>query len=225
MISRSARLQQELGRTEMEVQSHVDTIAMNTTIHHKFTARLLGLSPQTLAKGLQAGVIPEITAANLSALTDIPVLTRVRTDDGFDVPILRAGVQAPSPWDAYTPARPYTGYSTSMTDHEVLSATDRWWPYSGSNSVLAAGGTITALGGWTVVLLAVDGIAMERPGGGNCLHYDARLVARCDSVIDQQIRVIDPTHPFAARAHELLGKRVLGGGGGTITRLATSDTA
>ena len=89
--------------------------------------------------------------------------------------------------------------------------------------MLAARGTITALGGWTVVLLAVDGIAKKLPGGGNCLHYDARLVARCDSVINQQIRVIDPTHPFAAHAHELLGKRVLGGGGGTITRLATGD--
>jgi hypothetical protein len=80
-------------------------------------------------------------------------------------------------------------------------------------------------GGWTVVLLAVDGTAMARPGSGNCLHYDARLVARCDSVINQQIRVIDPTHPFVARAHELLGKRVLGGGGGTITGLATGETA
>ncbi len=42
-------------------------------------------------------------------------------------------------------------------------------------------------------------------------------------MIDQQIRVIDPTHPFTAHAHELLGKRVLGGRGGTITRLATGD--
>jgi hypothetical protein len=209
----------------MEVQSHVDAMAMNTAIHRKFTARLLGLSPQTLAKGIQAGVIPEITAGNLSALATIPILTRARTDGGCDIPVLRAGVQAPSAWDAYTPARPYTGYSASMTDDETLSATDRWWTYSGSDSVLAAGGIITALGGWTVVLLAVDGIAMRRPGGGNCLHYDARLVARCDRVVDQQIRIIDPTHPFAAHAHKLLGKRVPGGGGGTITRLAIGDAA
>ncbi len=53
-----------------------------------------------------------------------------------------------------------------MTDPEALYATDRWWPYSGSNSVLAAPGIITALGGWTVVLLAVDGIAKELPGAG-----------------------------------------------------------
>ncbi len=72
----------------------------------KFSARLLDLSPQTLAKGIRAGVIPEITAGNLSALAAIPVLTRARTDDGFDIPVLRVGVQAPSPWDAYTPARP-----------------------------------------------------------------------------------------------------------------------
>jgi len=169
----------------------------------KFSARLLDLSPQTLAKGIRAGVIPEITAGNLSSLAAIPVLTRARTDDGFDIPVLRAGVQAPSPWDAYTPARPYTGYGASMTDPEALSATDRWWPYSGSISVLAARGIITALGGWTVVLLAVDGIAKELPGGGNCLHYNARLVARCDSVIDQQIRVIDPTYPFTAHRRRL----------------------
>jgi hypothetical protein len=207
----------------MEVQSHVDASAMNTAIHRKFTARLLGMTSQTLAKGIQGGVIPEITAENLSALAAIAVLTSVRTDDGHDVPILRAGVQAPSAWDAYKPPRLYTGYKSSMSDDDALAAADRWWPYSGSSSVLAAGGLITALGGWTALLLAVDGIKKELPGGGNCLHYNARLVARCDSVIDQQIRVINPTHPFAGRAHEVLGKRVLGGGGGTITRLAAEE--
>ena len=49
----------------------------------KFSARLLDLSPQTLAKGIRAGVIPEITAGNLSALAAIPVLTRARTDDCY----------------------------------------------------------------------------------------------------------------------------------------------
>lgn len=207
----------------MEVQSRIDTAATNAAVHHKFTARLLGLSPQTLAKGIQAGVIPEITAGNLSELASIAVLTTVRTDDGSDIPLLRGGVQAPSTWDAYDPPRLYTGYGASMTDPEALAAADRWWPYSGSGSVLAAGGIITVLGGWTVLLLTVEGVAMERPGGGNCLHYNARLIARCDSVVDQEIRVIDPAHPFAARAHEVLGKRVLGGGGGTITRLAADE--
>jgi hypothetical protein len=168
----------------------------------KFSARLLDLSPQTLAKGIRAGVIPEITAGNLSALAAIPVLTRARTDDGFDIPVLRVGVQAPSPWDAYTPARPYTGYGA-----------------------LAAPGIITALGGWTVVLLAGRRHRQGAAWGGNCLHYNARQVARCDSLIDQADPGHRPTHPFTAHAHELLGKRVLGGGGGTITRLATGDAA
>jgi hypothetical protein len=207
----------------MRVQSHVDASAMSAAIHRKFTARVLGTSPQTLAKGIQGGVIPEITAGNLSTLTSIAVLTRACTDTGFDIPVLRGGVQAPSAWDAYHPPRLYTGYGASMTDPEALAAVDRWWPYSGSGSVLKAGGMITALGGWTVLLLAVDGIAKELPGGGNCLHYEARLVARCDSVIDQKIRVIDPAHPFTAHANGLLGKRVLGGGGGTITRLAAGE--
>jgi hypothetical protein len=42
-------------------------------------------------------------------------------------------------------------------------------------------------------------------------------------VLDQKIR-LDLSHPFAVHAHELLGKRVLGGGGGTITRLAADET-
>ena len=41
------------GRTQMEVQSHVDASAMSTPIHRKFTARLLGMTSQTLAKGIQ----------------------------------------------------------------------------------------------------------------------------------------------------------------------------
>jgi len=211
--------------TEMEVQSHVDASAMSAPIHRKFTARLLGTSPQTLAKGIQGGVIPEITTGNISTLASIAVLTRACTHAGFDVPVLRAGVQAPSTWDAYKPPRPYTGHAASMNDDDALAAVDRWWPYSGSDSILKAGGMITALGGWTVLLVAVDDIKKELPGGGNCLHYNAHLVARCDSLIDQKIRIIDPAHPFAAHAHELLGKRVIGGGGGTITRLATGETA
>lgn len=207
----------------MEVQSHTDATAMNAAIHRKFAGRLLDMTSQTLAKGIHGGVIPEITAGNLSTLAAIPVLTRARTDDGCDIPVLRAGVQEPSQWDAYTPPRPYKGYSASMTDPEALAAADRWWTYSGSDSVLAAGGMITALGGWTALLLAIDGIAKELPGGGNCLHYGARLIARCDSVVDQKIRIIDPSHPFAAHAQELLGKRVLKGGGGSITRLPETE--
>jgi hypothetical protein len=57
---------------------------------------------------------------------------------------------------------------------------------------------------------------------GNCLHYSARLIARCDGVTDQQIRVIDPP-TRSARAYELLGGRVPCGGGGTITRLAAGE--
>jgi hypothetical protein len=203
----------------MEVQSHVDAAATSAAIHRKFAARVLDMSVPTLAKGIQGGVIPEVTAGNLSILAALPVLTKVCTDSGCDVPVLRSGVQGPSSWDFYSPSRPFTGYGASMTDPEALAAADRWWPYAGSDSVKAAGGMITALGGWTVLLLAVDGIARELPGGGNCLHYDARLIARCDSVLDQKIRILDPGHPFAAHAHELLGKRVLKGGGGSITRL------
>ena len=75
-----------------------------------------------------------------------------------------------------------------MTDPEALAAAGRWWLYSGSGSVLAAGGMITALGGWAVLFLAVDRIAEELSGGRNCLHYDARLIARYDSVLDQPRR-------------------------------------
>jgi hypothetical protein len=210
----------------MDFQSHVDASAMSAAIHRKFTARVLDMSPQTLAKGIQGGVIPEITAGNLSTLVSIAVLTKACTDAGFDIPVLRSGVQAPSTWDATNkPPRPFTGHGASMNDADALAAVDRWWPYSGSESVLKAGGMLTALGGWTVLLVSVDGIVQVLPGGGNCLHYKAHLVARCDSVIDQKIRVIDASHPFAAHSHEVLGKRVLGGGGGTITRLTASEAA
>lgn len=205
------------------IETHVDAIAANTPVPRKFAARTLGLSAPTLTKGIQANVIPEITTGNLSTLVNIPVLTSARTDQGIGIPILRTGVQAESSWDAYTPARRFTGYSSAMTDNQALSAVDRWWPYAGCDSVLAAGCMITAIGGWSVLLLAVDGIKHEHPGGGNCLHYDARLIARCDSITEQQIRVIDPHHPLAERAHDILGKRVLGGGGGTITRLTPTQ--
>jgi len=208
----------------MDVNSHVDAEAVNAPISRKFAARLLGMSTQTLLKAVQGGVIPEITSGNLSVLAAIPVLTSVRTDGGSELPVLRFGEQAPSTWDAYTPPRTYQGFGASMTDPEALAAADRWWTASGSGSVLDAGGMIAALGGWTTLLLGVSGIAQQRPGGGNCLHYNARLIARCDSVINQQVRIIDPTHPFAARAHDILGKRVPGGGGGSITRLATEET-
>src|SRR6266851_4120996 len=48
--------------------------------------------------------------------------------------------------------------------------------------------------------------------------------------VRQRDRSADPGHRphppvYGTHAHELLGKRVLGGGGGTITRLATGDAA
>lgn len=209
----------------MTIETYVDDIAANTPVPRKFAARTLGLSPQTLAKGIHANVIPEITTGNLSTLVNIPVLTKAYTADGTSIPILRTGVQATSSWDGpYKSARPYTGYSSTMTDSEALAASDRWWPYAGCDSVIAAGSMITVIGGWSVLLLAVEGIEHEIAGGGNCLHYRAMLIARCDSVIEQQIRVIEPSHPLADRARDILGKRILGGGGGTITRLTTDAT-
>jgi hypothetical protein len=113
-------------------------------------------------------VVPEITTGNLSRLVKLPGLTRACTQDGAGIPILRTGVQAPSAWDAYTPPRSYVGYSSTMTDDEALAAADRWWPYSGSDSVLTAASMITVIGGWSVLLLAVEGIKQEILGGGHC---------------------------------------------------------
>jgi hypothetical protein len=93
---------------------------------------------------------------------------------------------------------------------------------AGPRRCAPAGGHHHPLGRWTVLLLAADGIVKELPRGGNCLHYNARLVAWCDSMIDQKIRVIDPGRLFAALVHELLGKRVLGVGR-PITRLPADE--
>ena len=80
----------------MEVQSHVDAAATSAAIHRKFAARVLDMSVPTLAKGIQGAVIPEITAGNLSILAALPVLTKVCTDSGFDVPVLRSGEVNPN---------------------------------------------------------------------------------------------------------------------------------
>lgn len=206
----------------MNVEYTVDE-AGQTPVPRKFAARVLELSPQTLTKGLHAGVIPATTVGSLGALTAVPVLSSVATDDGVPVPILRTAPKGVSTWDAYDPPRQFTGYSTDMSDAEVTAACDRWWTRSGVESVLEAGAMIIAVGGWTVSLLAVDGIAQELSGGGNCVHYDARLVARRDSPLHEHARLIDTADPLAADADELLGKRVPGGSGGVITRLPVPE--
>jgi hypothetical protein len=187
----------------------------------KTAARYLGVSATPIRKGLASGVIPNLSLATVEKLSHRDVLHEVDSITGAPVPVLRL-----TPWqsetqdDAGTPPRMGIGYQHGMLDVDFLSSCDRWWPTSGRDQVLAAQAMLVAIGSLVVGWVDIDEVMGVDSSGR--LHYRGRIVARLDDVLDRSVRVLDRTSANAAIAQQVMGLRVLGGGGGSITRLDAS---
>lgn len=189
----------------------------------KTAARFLGVSDTPIKKGLAAGVIPDLSLTTVDKLSRLGILENVESVTGARVPILRQSPAAPATDDPEGAEwRPFSGYQQGMTDAHCLAASDRWWTQPGRTSVLEAGAMIVACGGITLVWLDISGVSVDEPTG--LLHYHATIVARVDDVLTGVVRILDPTSPNAAIAAAVLGLRVLGGRGGSITRLEPATT-
>lgn len=170
----------------------------------------LGVDKRIVGNAITSGLLHDLTPGSVSAAASIPLLHSLQTDGGVYVPTLRLGEQMPSG----DPDRPFKGYHVSMTDDEVLAASDRWWPVS--HIALDAGCYLVVRASYIVAWLDVAGIeATTIVEGRTKVHYDAELVAirRTDGTVD----VLTPRSPNATDAARVVGLRRLGGGGGSFT--------
>ena len=211
----------------------VDTdphFGQDVPIPNKLAARVIGHSTDTIDKAVKSQVIPwPTTYGILRELTALPVVTSARID-GNPIPVLRLGehTRAHDPASrcsaatADTEDRRWIGYKATMTDDEVLAAADRWWPDAGKDLVEAARAYLIARAGWLVGLAVITGekVIHCRDQYGS-IHYDATLVARCtDALTDAEVVPEYEGSQLAELARRVLGRRILGGQGGTFTRLS-----
>ncbi|AZH83547.1 hypothetical protein EAO79_12030 [Plantibacter sp. PA-3-X8] len=205
----------------------LDTTYTGEALPIRAAARFLGMSPTPLKKGLAAGVIPDLTLASVGAISLVEVLIEVTNDAGVTVPVLRLP-SAETADRSTLPMRAYTGYAAHLSDKEFLDAAARWWK-SGTDYPLQAGALMVACGGVVVGWLDILGVKERNSAHG--IYFDARVVARLSNrpannraarggdVVTGHARLLDPDSPNAMDAVAAVGKRVLGGGGGSITRL------
>lgn len=193
----------------------------DTPISSSFASRTLGHSTKTIAKAVGSGVIPNPTTYGvLRSLTDLPVVTSARID-GVAIPVLRLGELA----DVTEPGDPrrFIGYGAAMKNRDFLAAADRWWPDAGKDYVEAAGAVLVARAGWLVGLVDINSetpIRCRNEYGQ--IHYNARLVARKASVLTGTLEILPEYEntALAEIARRIIGCRILGGQGGTFTRLS-----
>jgi hypothetical protein len=180
----------------------------------KEAARHLGMSATPIRKGLAAGVYPNLSLLTVGAIATRPILISAVSAAGHPIPVLRLRDGRPA---TDLPPRRYFGFLNDGSDAEMQAGADRWWTDQGKNLVLAAQALIVACGGITVGFLDVDGIlAIDSTGR---IHYDAQLVGRCYDAVNNSVRIIHPSSPNAVLAQGVLGLRVLGGSGGSITSI------
>lgn len=192
----------------------LDNQGAEVPVPSNLAARVLSLSPRTIANGVHAGVVPRPESFGvLTQLARIPVLNSLQID-GNPVPVLRCG---PLELDNSSDPRKWIGYGPGMTNDDLEAALIRWWTDPGRDLILHAGAFLAVRGGWIVAMVAVTGIRGYDADGR--IEYEAELVGRCDNVLEEP-EIVLTAHPLADIARKVLGNRVLGGQGGNFTRLA-----
>lgn len=178
------------------------------------TAEILQVSPQVARKGLAGKTIPNREMSTISSLAAREIIRGIDID-GVPVPILRPGI-ALSTEGTESKARPFTGWLIDQSPEHTTLALDRWWRAPGYDLIVGAGGYIVAVGS---VICAVLGDIDEKSIKVNAhdrYNYNATLagVLRSNGEIETFGSGV-----WADLASKVIGKRVLGGGGGHFTRI------
>lgn len=173
---------------------------------------ILGISRKVLATGLKSGVIRSLSHLDINELASRPVISGVDIK-GEELPILRTREAQECDDDD----RPFYGFSLGKSVEDTLTGVDRWWPQAGSKVVEASGGLIVASGSVIVALLEVSSVIRDSARG---VRYESKIAGLMrehgeDFVIDSGFGASPEWEKLAS---QIIGKRVLGGEGGSITR-------
>lgn len=177
-------------------------------------AALLSTSRQVLGRGLSGQVLEPLTVRSVGRLLDTPVLDSAQVG-GNNVPVLRPQLARP---DTTSDPRRFYGWDGTAPDADLLAGLDRWWTPSGKDTILAAGGFLVAVGTLIAVVVEVDSDENTIQWDGGKVHYHACLAGRLDPY--RKPRVLGTASAdYQDLAHQVLGKRVLGGEGGNFVRI------
>ena len=145
-------------------------------------ASVLGVSMGGIDKLLESGFLGDLKQQAVISLANSP---HVRVLDGR-LPVLRTAAHRDailSDHDDRT--RKYIGASPTMSDDELLQASNRWWR-SNPTDILAAGLLVVAISGFIVAVLQVHSLFRSQPDKKGLLRhaYDASLLCRMDDLAD-----------------------------------------
>jgi hypothetical protein len=180
-------------------------------------ASILGVSMGGIDKLLESGFLRDLKQQPVIAMANSP---HVRVLDGR-LPVLRTAAHRDatlSDHDDHT--RKYIGASPTLTDDELLQASNRWWR-SNPTEIVAAGLLAVAISGFVVAVLQIHSLARSEPDKKGLLRhaYDASLLCRMDDLADASSKRIcldglSPADRDGCLA--LLGCRVKSMAGGPI---------
>lgn len=182
-------------------------------------AATLGVSPEVAQKGYKGGTLPSLDLMAIAEVAGRPVLDRLEIG-GHPIPVLRPGLKVLEAGGT----RPWYGWAIDQPIAETTRALDRWWPTAGWRTVANCGGFVVAVGS---VVCAVFGDVTEEgitTGTGEYegrISYNATLAGLLRSGGEVEITG-NASETWARLATEILGLRVLGGGGGSFTTLTDS---
>jgi hypothetical protein len=145
-------------------------------------ASILGVSMGGIDKLLESRFLGDLKQQAVLALANSP---HVRVLDGR-LPVLRTAAHRDATLsDHDDQARKYIGASPTMSDDELLQASNRWWR-SNPSEILAAGLLVVAISGFIVAVLQVRSLARSQPDKKGVLRhaYDASLLCRMDDLAD-----------------------------------------
>ena len=206
-------------RPSFEGEEHTMNIVIESRTPHASETELsvtrasavLEVSPPVFRKGLNGGTIPGRGMGTIAELASRPILTKLETETGSPVPVLRPGLARNYPGEN----RPFAGWKIDQSAEDTTLALDRWWKPSGRDLILGAGGFIVAVGSVVCAVLGdIDEKNLREQYERICYSASLAGVLRGDGSIE-----IFGEGTWATLAKDVIGMRVLGGGGGNFMRV------
>jgi hypothetical protein len=133
-------------------------------------------------KLLESRFLSDLKQQTVLALANSP---HIRVLDGRLAVLRTAAHRDATLSDHDDRARKYIGASPTMSDDELLQASNRWWR-SNPTELVAAGLLVVAISGFIVAVLQVHSLARSQPDKKGLLRhaYDASLLCRMDDLAD-----------------------------------------
>lgn len=180
-------------------------------------AKLLQVSRNVVVEANNSGLIDLSDTSTILRAACLPIVT-----DYPGAIALRLGNQGTATDlmfpDGTLDTRPYTGWDTTMTPDEVESSSNRWWATSFRDQIVKQGFILLVRSSFIVGFLELDQSSPIRGYNGETsilrIAYNARLVSWLNS--DGTVTTIPDARHFDD-ASNVVGKRLLGGGGGVMT--------